>query len=190
MKILPICLLMVLLLSCEKRYKQISTNDFKEMVIQETLVQNSRVSVFKVGKSNEDEFPEILLQTKAQKKYLFDYDCELENDSIILSYYSAFLIDEDGSFRKNGIWVYTKFHTEGTFPFISKGMSFSVDSIPKNWNKVAPTKEGIYFYKNNALTMLSKEQSEKKFREKELDGFYFFPNKGRLFDRININEID
>lgn len=190
MKIISICFLLVLLLSCEKKFKRITTDKFQEMAVQDTLVENSRFSVFKVGLSNTDEFPKILLQTKSKKNYLFDYECELENDSTILFYYSAFVIDQDGAFRKNGIWVYTEFNTEGTFPFISKGMSFSVDSIPSKWNKVVPTKEGIYFYKNNALTLFSTEQSEKKFKEKELDGFYFFPNKGRLFDRININDIE
>ena len=69
-------------------------------------------------------------------------------------------------------------------------MKFSIDSIPKNWNKKSPTQEGIYFYKNNLLQLFSKEQSEVKFKEKEKNGFYFIPNKGRLFNTLNINELD
>ena len=68
-------------------------------------------------------------------------------------------------------------------------MKFSVDSIPKNWNKKVPKNEGFYFYKNNSLHLISKEQSEDKFKEYEKDGFYFFPNSGRLYDRINIHKL-
>jgi hypothetical protein len=87
------------------------------------------------------------------------------------------VIDEHGSFRNNGIWVYTEFYTEGTFPFHSNVIKYSVDSIPKSWNNEVPTQEGIYFFENNALTKISKEQSEEKFKEKEQADSTLYPTK-------------
>ncbi|MGV7106100.1 hypothetical protein [Flavobacterium sp. U410] len=189
MKKILLCLtILSFLYSCDKAYKVISDKDFKKFTVQDTLTNKSNLLVMKIGETIDDEYSRLLV--KSNRLYLFESGCELENDSIILSYYPAFIIDEDGEFRKNGIWVYSQFYTEGKFPFHTKGIKFSPDSIPKNWNKKLPTQEGIYFYENNTLKMISKEQSEEKFREKEKDGFYFFPNKGRLFDRINITELD
>lgn len=96
-------------------------------------------------------------------------------------YSPAFIIDDQGEFRKNGIWVYAEFY--------KGGIKFNVDSIPKNWNHKIPNDEGIYIYQNSSLVMFSKEQSEEKFNEKKINGFYFIPNKGRLFNRIKIKEL-
>lgn len=177
------------MISCNGVYEEISDEEFQNLTIQDTLVKNSEVFVFKVGKSSTDKYSNLLVKSKSKEYYKFDYDCELENDSIILSYYPAFITDDEGEFRKNGIWVYAKFSSNGTFPLNSDVIEFSPDSIPKNWNKTLPKKEGIYLYKYNALKLISKEQSEEKFKEKKINGFYFFPNKGRLFNRININKI-
>jgi hypothetical protein len=184
-------LLVVHLISCNEKYDEIDNHYFQTLAIQDTLLDNKKVIVMKVSDSLPDNYPHLLVKDKESgSKYLFkNYECELENDSIIRYYYPAFIYDDDGGFRKNGIWVYTKFYKEGTFPFTTKGMEFSVDSIPQKWNKVLPKKEGIYFYKNNSLYVLSTEQSENKFREKEMDGFYFIPNNGRLFDKINIYKL-
>lgn len=185
--------LLLLFVSCNKKYEIIDEDYFRTLSIHDTLLNNEKVVVMKVGDSISDANPYLLVknnQSNTKSYYLFKQeDCELENDSIILSYKPAFIYDEDGGFRKNGIWVYTKFYTEGTFPFASKGMNFSVDSIPENWNKALPKKEGIYFYRNNSLLLLSNVQSEDKFSEKEMDGFYFIPNKGRLFEKINIYQL-
>ena len=192
MRNFSIFILIVLFISCDKKYDEIGNQYFQTLSIQDTLLDNKKVTVLKVGESISDKYPHLLVENKqSNKKYLFkEYDCELENDSIILSYYPAFIYDEDGGFRKNGIWVYTKFYTKGTFPFTTKSMEFNVDSIPKNWKKDLPKKEGIYFYKNNSLLILSTEQSDEKFREKEMNGFYFIPNKGRLFDKINVFTLE
>ena len=92
-------------------------------------------------------------------------------------------------FRKNGLWVHTTFTREGTFPFHHKVRCFGVDSIPNGWDGNRPTKEGIYFFNNGTLEQLSVEQSEEAFEDEELTGFYFFPNKGRLFDKIKLKEL-
>lgn len=192
MKKLSIFILSFLFISCDKEYNIINEKDFQALSIQDTLLKNKEVIVMKVGKSISDEYPKLLMkknQLDSKNYYLFKDDCEMLNDSIILSYYSAFIYEDGSGFRKNGIWVYTEFYKEGIFPFTSKGRKFSVDSIPKNWNKKVPKNEGIYFYKNNSLHLISKEQSEDKFKEYEKDGFYFFPNSGRLYDRINIRKL-
>ena len=185
-------LIFSLLISCNEKYDEIDNQDFQTLSIQDTLLNNKKVLVMKVGDSVVDKYPRLLVKVKqSDRKYLFkEYDCELENDSIIRTYYTAFIYDENGGFRENGIWVYTKFYTEGTFPFTTRGMKFSVDSVPQNWKKDLPKKEGIYFYKDNSLVLLSTQQSEEKFKEKEMDGFYFIPNNGRLFDRINIYKLE
>jgi hypothetical protein len=177
-----------ILTSCEKAYKVISNQDFMKLAILDTLVKKPNLLVLKVGDSISDVYPRLLV--KSNRLYHFDSECEIQNDSTILSYYPPFIYDYEGEIRKNGIWAYTSFYTKGKFPFETKGMNFSVDSIPKNWNQKVPTQEGIYFFENNSLNLFSNEQSEEKFKEKEKNGFYFFPNKGRLFDKININKLD
>lgn len=181
-------LVLLFLFSCEKDYKIISNKDFKGLIVQDTLVNKTNLQVLKVGKSFSDTSPKVLVKT--DNLYLFNSNCELKNDSIIVSYYSPFIIDSQGEFRKNGIWIDAKFYNEGTFPFNAEVIEFGTDSIPPNWNKPLPTEEGIYFYEENELKLLSTEQSEEKFKEKKRNGLYFIPNKGRLFDKININELD
>ncbi|WGD34929.1 hypothetical protein [Olleya sp. YS] len=188
MKLFKILVLVLLIFSCQDDYKIISESDLKKLTIQDTLVNNPSHLIMTVGKSESDEFPKLLL--KKRHMYMFDRDFEVANDSTIISYYSAFLIDSDGAFRKNGIWLYAQFKNEGVFPFNSNSIIYSVDSIPKNWNTKRPTTEGIYFYENDSLQLLSKEQSEEKFKEKRKNGFYFIPNKGRLFDKINVNDLE
>ena len=193
MRNLPVYFLWALLLSCnEKKYDTISDQYFQTLSIRDTLLDNKKVLVLKVGDSVNDDYTRLLVRNKqSDKKYLFEEDdCVLENDSIILANYTVFIYGEDDVSGKNGLWVYTKFYTKGTFPFTKKGMEFNVDSVPQNWKKEVPTKEGIYFYKNGSLSVLSTEQSDEKFREKEWDGFYFIPNTGRLFDRINIYKLE
>lgn len=178
----------IIFYSCERPYKVINDEDFRKLSIQKTLVKKNKYSVYKVGDSASDEYPNLLVKSK--KLYLFNYDCEFVNDSIIHSNNIEFIIDEYSDFRKNGIWVYTDFYTEGSFIFKTNGMKFSSDSIPKNWKGKLPKKEGIYFYENNTLKMISKVQSEEKFKEKRKDDFYYFPNNGKLFNKINITKLD
>ncbi|MHA3788678.1 hypothetical protein ACX0HA_10745 [Flavobacterium hauense] len=191
MKKLTLIFLMVFLYSCNDAYKSLNEDEVKQFTLKDTLVSNDKVIVMLAGNSPSDEYSNILVRhAKRGNYYLFDSDSALENDSVLLHYYPAFLIDDEGEFRKNGLWVYTTFTTEGTFPFNSDVMSFSVDSVPRNWQRKLPTGEGIYYYEKNRLIRLSDEQSEAKFKEKKRDGFYFIPNNGRLYDRININELD
>lgn len=179
--------LVALLLSCNEDYTVISANQFHKFVVLDTLRSTSESSVYLVGTSVADKSPRILVNNS--KMYLFGYDSSFEHDSIVYNYEPAFVIDSNGSFRKNGIWVYSDFYTEGTFPFQTKGIQFNVDSIPLNWNSKVPTIEGIYFYENNVLNRLSTEQSEKAFNEIKKDGFYFFPNSGRLYTKTNSNKL-
>lgn len=188
MKHLVILMIFLSLFSCEKEYEIISDQEFKKKVIQDTLFNNSNYTVMSIGESAKDNYPRLFV--KANHLYLFERDCELSNDSIIHCYYPAFIIDSDGEFRKNGIWIYAKFENEGYFPFNTKIIKYSVDSIPSNWNKKLPVDEGVYFYNNNRLELISSVQSEEKFKEKEMNGFYFIPNRGRLFDKITIKDLD
>ena len=176
--------------SCDKKYENIDYQYYNTLTIFDTLLKNDKVLVLNVGKSLVDKSPKLLVKDiKKAKRYLFEYDCKLLNDSTIIAYEGAFVYDEDGGFKSNGIWVYTKFDSTGIFPFKTDHINFSVDSIPKNYTKKLPIIEGIYFYKNNDLTILSTEQSEAKFKEKKLNGFYYLPNTGRLFDKINILDL-
>ena len=176
------------LYACEKEYEIISEDEFQKLTIFDTLSNQSNRLILKVGNSPEAFSSRLLL--KANRLYLFDYECGFENDSILQSYYPAFIIDDEGEFRKNGVWVYCRFYTKGSFPFNSKGIQFSVDSIPPCFTQKVPTEEGIYFYQNKRLKQISREQSVAKFKEKEQDGFYFFPNSGRLWDRVNISGLE
>jgi hypothetical protein len=191
MKILKIMFFSIVLLSivaCDKPYKTLSSKVVSELIIQDTLVYNKDRIILNVLKPTYKNMYLLLLQNN--KNYLFDSDCYLENDHTILKYESAFLIDENGSFRKNGLWIYTKYSKEGAFPFTRDVTHFSVDSIPSNFKGNVPKEEGIYFFKSPNLLKVSKEQSNEKFKEKTQNGFYFLPNSGRLFDRIKIDELD
>ena len=184
---------MIFISSCDDLpYKTISKKEVERLVVQDTVVFNKEILITSVGKSVSDPYTNLLLsflQSDHSDQYLFNSDCRVENDSTIIAYSNAFLIDEDGEFRKNGIWVHTKFSTEGTFPFISSSMKFGVDSVPNYYLKL-PTKEGIYFYENDSLILFSQEQSEYQWRQQRKDGFYFIPNKGRFFDRIYIKDLE
>lgn len=187
-KWLFIFLLTMTFFSCESPYKVINENDLRNISIQKTLVKKPKYSIYKAGDSATDPYPNLLV--KSNKLYLFNSDCELANDSTIYANINEFLIDENSDNRKDGIWVYSDFYTEGSFVYKTSGVKFSVDSIPRNWKGKLPKQEGIYFYENNTLKMVSKIQSEEKFYETEKDGFYYFPNNGKLFDKINIAKLD
>jgi hypothetical protein len=133
----------------------------------------------------------LLVKSKSTKhNYLLNEGWELENDSTLLLYYPPFIVDEYGAFRPNGLWLYAEFNKTGIFPFQSKETHFDVDSMPLSWNKQLPKQEGIYYCERDSLILISKEQSEGGFNENEITGFYFIPNKGRLFDRINIIQFE
>lgn len=196
MKRVPIYFVLCLLIACKQfeqnnNYKEISNQQLQKLNVLDTLVNNPRNIVLKVGDSLADPYAQLLVKTKPSensKNYLFD-EAKLENDSIAISYGPAFIYDEETNSRKNGIWVYTKFSKSGVPPFTTSSMEYSVDSIPPNWKKKVPTKEGIYFYQDNSLQLISTEQSEKQFNDMKRNGFYFFPNNGRMFERININQL-
>lgn len=187
-KVSILIFIIILLFSCKKEYRIINIEDLNKLTIQDTLLNHDNFTVVTIGKSKRDKYPKLLV--KKNKLYVFERDFEVQNDSLIISYEPAFIIDSSGAFRKNGIWIYATFYNEGVFPFISKNIKFSVDSIPNNWKGKPPKSEGIYLYQNNKLVVHSKEQSEKRFKEKEINGFYFIPNKGRLFNKTNINKLD
>lgn len=178
----------IIFYSCERPYKVINDKELRKHSIQKRLVKKSKYSVYNVGNSISDAYPSLLV--KSNKLYLFDADCELANDSIIRTNVVEFLIDENSDNRKDGIWVYSDFYTEGNFIYKTSGIKFGVDSIPRNWKGKLPKEEGIYFYENNTLKMISKVQSEEKFNETEKDGFYYIPNNGKLYDKINIAKLD
>lgn len=186
-----IVLLLMLLASCQKEYRKVDLERFESFAFKDTLVNNDKVVVVEARHVVDDLWSRLIVKSKSSGNfYLFEDESKLANDSTALYYYPAFIYDDGGEFMKNGIWVYTDFYTTGSFPFQSNGMKFSVDSLPKNWNKPLPTNEGIYYYKNGELLPISREQSEEKFKERRIDGFYFIPNSGRLYDKININHLD
>lgn len=174
--------------SCDKPYKIINDEDFTKLSIQKKLIKNSKYSVYIAGDSVSDPYPNLLV--KSNKLYLFDNDCELVNDSIIHYNNLEFIIDEYSDYRKEGIWVYTDFYTEGNFIFKTNGMKFNSDSIPRNWKGKLPKQEGIYYFENNKLKLISKVQSEEEFKKNGKDGFYYIPNNGKLFKKINLAKLD
>ena len=186
-KVGVILLLTFFTFSCEKDYEILSDSEISTLIIEDTLQVTQEALAYLVKKSKDDFSNRLLIKKK--HNYLFNSNCFLENDSLIHAYYSAFIIDRQGEFRKNGLWVHTTFTREGTFPFHHKVRCFGVDSIPNGWDGNRPTKEGIYFFNNGTLEQLSVEQSEEAFEDEELTGFYFFPNKGRLFDKIKLKEL-
>lgn len=183
-----------------KSYKEISEQDYNKFVAADTLLENAN---FLITKSEDSIFKgsfQLLLKKQHSNTvnyYKFDSDCYFENDSVIISYAPPFLSDsENGSFQKNGIWVYAKFFTgekkkgNSIYETSESGVRYSVDSIPPSLRVVTlPNAEGIYFYKGNNLLQISKEQSENKFYSLKKDGFYFIPNSGRLFSRISLDSI-
>lgn len=193
MKNILICSIILTLFSCEKEYSVISNNEINKFAFRDTLVDNEKNFVFKLGDSISDPYSQIVVSPKdsnSDTNYLFDFDAELENDSVVSTFAPPFIIDGSGGF-KNGVWVYTTFTTTGTFPFTKKSTRYSVDSIPKGWNKKLPRKKGIYYYKNNSLILISKEQSDDKFSENEIDGFYFIPGNGKLLKtQIKITDLN
>jgi hypothetical protein len=187
MKKLVTVLVLLLLCSCHDHYENIADWELKTFTIQDTLVNNDKILVFAVGDSPTDEYPRLVVQSrKDHGNYLFDPDSELENDSTIHAYAPAFLITDGEENQPDGLWVHTRFTPSGFLPFHSTNQHYGVDSIPLGWNQKLPTLEGIYYYKNGALVRISTEQSESKFMEKQWDGFYFIPNSGRLFDKIDL----
>ncbi|MGD5652431.1 hypothetical protein QUT03_22720, partial [Xanthomonas citri pv. citri] len=98
MKNLTLFLLFSILISCNDKYEKIDNDYFEKLSIKDTLLDTKKVVVMKVGDSISDRFPNIVVEDKASDaKYLFkDYESELENDSIIRSYYPAFIYDDDG----------------------------------------------------------------------------------------------
>jgi hypothetical protein len=145
MKKLFLFVLPIFLYSCnDTGYEVLGEDDIKRLAIKDTLVKNSKVLVMLAGDSVSDEYPNILVRPETSGKgkyYRFDNDTKLENDSTLLHYYSAFIIDSEGEFRKNGLWVYTTFTTEGTFPFTSSVTSFSVDYVAKGMDDKLTVKE-------------------------------------------------
>ncbi|MFT3796635.1 hypothetical protein [Flavobacterium sp.] len=189
-KYLPYCVLLLLFCACDQPYRKINDREMEELAVQDTLVSNAKWMVLQAGESPQDKFPQLLVKTlQSDKCYLFNYDCELENSLTIRHYTLELILGPEEKRRKNGIWMYAEFYTEGTFPFQNKGTRFAVDSMPKSWNKKNPTREGMYYFEGNELKLFS-EQSDKKFNEARKSGFYFIPNNGKLFDRIYLNGLD
>lgn len=188
--------LLAFLFSChydDLSYKKIDFETYKSYKPSETLVKKRNILVTRYSK----DFPQLLL-AKNGSYFIFDSNCYLENDSTIIAYSSPFLVDsENGEFQKNGIWLYAEFYKDenkkGNFIYevSDSGTRFSVDSIPQNADfKKLPTAEGIYFFEGKSLNRITKEQSEDKFYSQNRNGFYFIPNSGRLFNRINLNLIE
>jgi len=180
----------------QKSYRKINEEDYHKFGVADTLLDKPDVLVTGLKEDNS----QLLLRIKRKAGidyYKLDPDCVIENDSTIIAYAEAFKYEPgDGGFQKNGIWFYARFYSDenkkGNFIYSTSdtGIQFSVDSIPASAKSIAlPNSEGIYFYEKDALIRLSREQSEDQFNALQKNGFYFIPNSGRLFKRIDIHSI-
>ena len=184
---------LVLVTSCDfadqSFYREIGPNVYSEFKPVDTLMEKNGI-IATIG-SNHSDSERTLIRT-GQKYFILGPDAYFENDSTIIVYDLAYLIDDDGQFRKNGIWFYTKTekHRDEILPiFWNTARFYNVDSIPTGFSGNLPSQEGIYLYENNQLKRASKEQSPDAFDAIGKNGFYFLPNKGRLFERHHIKEI-
>ncbi|MGO4773090.1 hypothetical protein ACEN2I_15615 [Flavobacterium sp. W22_SRS_FK3] len=190
---------LIALYSCDNKYnpyQKINLETYSKYIPLDTLLQKENVLITKVQDSKYPIISKILIK-KSNSYFIFDTDCYLENDSTIIAYAPPFQSDLDnGSFQKNGIWLYTEFYTEenkkgnSIYEISDSGAKFSVDSLPQNLNlRSLPKSEGIYFFENNSLKQVSAIQSEDAFYKLNKNGFYFLPNTGRLFEHIKISSI-
>jgi hypothetical protein len=196
-------LIAFMLFSCVKNnkyYKEINEEQYSKFLASDTLISNPNILITQFEDSIFKNSYHLLLRKNEDNKskyYKLDSSCEIENDSTLFYYAPPFMSDsENGSFQKNGIWIYVTFFDEENKKGNSicntseSGANFSIDSLPVPLKLVSmPKSEGIYFYQKDSLVMVSKEQSEDQFYSQKKNGFYFIPNRGRLFTRINIKSI-
>lgn len=178
----------------ETHYESISFEKYNSYKPYDTLVEKGNILITKWKDTTSEGVFQILLK-KENTYFIFDSDCDLENDATIIAYAPPFKWDEkDHGMQKNGIWFYAEFYNgrnkagNAIHETSESGVQFSVDSIPKEIKNL-PTREGIYFFKKDSLILISHEQTENKFSTLNKTGFYFVPNSGRFFERIKIDSI-
>ena len=183
-----------------KIYKSIDLDTYKKYEVIDTIYNKPdyiateckntipyfTTSVTLIRKVNKNKYSYFLLKS----------DAYIENDSTVVAYAMPFKSTSDeGAFQKNGIWLFAEFYTEktdstGIFQTSESGVKYSIDSLPPDLKEAnRPTSEGIYYFENGHLIKLSSEQSEDKFYSFQRNGFYFIPNKGRLFKRHTIQSV-
>jgi hypothetical protein len=185
----------MLLCSCfgeQRFYREITAEEYGEMKPIDTLTKKPGLLITR-GVS-QFYTPDIFI-LKNDRYFKLDYDTFPENDSIVIWYAPAYSYSEDDhGFQKDGIWVHTEFTVkrDKIIPIMPmNSIQYHVDSLPPGYKDInRPKAEGIYFYENNRLNLVSKEQSEDAFNGYKKNGFYFIPNSGRLFTRHSINEIN
>lgn len=181
-------------------YHEVEASDFKQFKTVDTILKKGSFTVTKRTDTLKKlkTYTEVVeIDFAVRKRYfVLDYGAHFINDTTICLFGPAFkTTSTEGSFMKNGIWVYTNFVTkkkDGPTGETNEviGMQYAVDSLPPNWDyKRLPTDEGIYYYQNGALKKVSSEQSEEKFRSQKKDGFYFIPKSGRLYSKYDIRSI-
>lgn len=196
-------LMALILFSCveaNKNYREITEGQYSKFLASDTLVNKTNVLITQFEDSIFKNSHHLLLRKKEgneSKYYKLDSGFQIENDSTLFYYASPFTSNSDGgSFQKNGVWLYVTFFNDknkkgnSIYNTSEAGANFNVDSIPASLKLVSmPKYEGIYFYQKDSLVMVSKEQSEDQFYAQQKNGFYFIPNTGRLFTRVDIKSI-
>lgn len=199
MKKTALLFLAIVLFSCSEKnnnYKKVDLETYSEYKTIDTLLSKENLLIT-MGQNS--RYPQIsqLLCKKDKSYFVFDTNCYLENDSVIIAYAPPLKSDSDtGSFQKNGVWFYSEHYEDNkkgnsVYSVSDVGAKLSVDSVPKNLKiKQLPKSEGIYFFENNTLKQISSSQSEDAFYKLNKNGFYFLPNTGRLFEHIKISSIE
>lgn len=169
-------------------YHKISRKQYGEYRLLDTMISNEAILLCKGNKPPWNSWAEVLLvrTNREGKEHYFQLEEDtyyLGGDSFIC-YAPPFLATtEDGGFQKNGLWVYTHFEHGARY--------YKVDSLPENENHIPrPTGEGIYLFRNGKLELMSQQQSEEQLSGIAIDGFYFFPNTGRMFERHKLGELE
>lgn len=181
-------------------YHEVEAASLKQFQTVDTILKKGSFTVTKRTDSltRLKTYTEVVeIDFAVRKRYfVLEYNAHFINDTTICLFGPAFKsTSTEGSFMKNGIWVYTNFLTKKSDG--PKGernevisMQYAVDSLPPNWDyKRLPTDEGIYYYQNRALKKVAAEQSEEKFRSQKKNGFYFIPKSGRLYSKYDIRSI-
>jgi hypothetical protein len=187
----------MLLCSCfgeQRFYREITAEEYSRFKPVDTLAEKPGLLITKCQDKGEYEFFSYLIH-KNDRHFKLDSDAYPENDSAFIWYKPAYVyVSGESEFQKDGIWIHAEFTVkkDKIIPIMPvNSIQYHVDSLPPGYKDVnRPKAEGIYFYENNRLNLISKEQSEDAFNGYKKNGFYFIPNSGRLFTRHSINEIN
>jgi len=188
--------------SCQKEadfYTEINQEQYNTYKPVRTLISNSSYLITLCqDKLDENEANTTLIRTGTPTNFhyfILDDSARLENDSTLVFYSEPFVYYAGQKVDQNsGQWLYADFYEEKDTAFFSltkTGVRFNVDSMPQRFRtKSLPNAEGIYYYQQNQLRRLCKDQSETTFYAMKKDGFYYIPNSGRFLKRFPLSSIE